>query len=360
MLRAFIYYRFVIYLGIMSILVNISPCLAQDDIYLEGYLNSILEQKLNWQANSYYLEVTSGIASIFVSDATESQIMEATQAFSSVHGLVDFNFTKDGKGDKDRLPSYVHYPHGDYFKPIIADVKEPQFFISLLKTTSNNGNNFVLGSVGLGHTFGLYRWPKSIEQEGWQLDLFMALFSQFNMDTPSDDLLNSDYTVGIPFTFRYGRFSGRISYLHQSSHLGDELLLSDNPPERIDLSVELLDITLAQDIGSWRIMLGGKQLLSYGPSDLEDQSLHAAIDYRDPGPLFGNNRFIAGIYSNWLEENAWSANTSVKFGIEIGQSYPYRRGSRILIEAYKGAAPFGQFFRQNIEYYGFGLYFDID
>lgn len=141
--------------------------------------------------------------------------------------LVDFNFIQQTDA---RLspPSYIHYPREDYFKPDVADVKEPQFFISFLPADTG-ADNILLDSVGIGQNFGLYRWPASVSNDGWQLNFFVSLLSQFNLDASSDDLLNSDYLVG----FRFGNFTGRFRFFHQSSHIGDELLLSGNAAERI-------------------------------------------------------------------------------------------------------------------------------
>jgi len=58
------------------------------------------------------------------------------------------------------------------------------------------------------------------------VSLFGAVFAQFNLDTPSFDLLNADYLVGPELTLRHGRWSGRVRFYHQSSHLGDEFLLN--------------------------------------------------------------------------------------------------------------------------------------
>ena len=49
------------------------------------------------------------------------------------------------------------------------------------------------------------------------------LFAQFNIDSPSSDLINTDYTFGIPATYRYGDNSLRFRIYHQSSHLGDRV-----------------------------------------------------------------------------------------------------------------------------------------
>jgi hypothetical protein len=59
------------------------------------------------------------------------------------------------------------------------------------------------------------------------------VFAQFDLDSTSDDLLNADYVVGLPLTFRRAGFSARGRFYHQSSHLGDELLLrEENDLER--------------------------------------------------------------------------------------------------------------------------------
>lgn len=328
-----------------------------NDDYLEGYLSSILVQQLGWHADSFRIEVSESVATITVDSLQQEAIETATRAFAEVPQLIDFNFVS-ASDSEPVLPGVIHYPRGDYFRPIIADVKEPQFHMAL-NQTKFDGESIVVADVGLGHSFGLFRWPVSSSGNGWQLSFFGALFSQFNMDTSSDDLLNTDYLVGFPLTLRYGNFSGRFRLVHLSSHLGDELLLSDQAPERINLSIEAIDMMLAYDIGYWRGMLGGAKLIRHDPTDLEDRIFTAGIDYRNPVPIIGNSRFIAGIYTEWMEEINWNSGTSLKFGLEFGQSYPERHGVRLMVHAYKGFSPYGQFFVSNVEYYGLGMYFDF-
>ncbi|MCH6583770.1 MAG: DUF1207 domain-containing protein [Proteobacteria bacterium] len=56
----------------------------------------------------------------------------------------------------------------------------------------------------------------------------------------------------MPFSFRRGPFSLRARFFHQSSHLGDELLLGPNPPQRINLSFEAIDMLVAFEWKGWR------------------------------------------------------------------------------------------------------------
>ncbi|HEY9052392.1 MAG TPA: DUF1207 domain-containing protein [Gammaproteobacteria bacterium] len=330
-----------------------------DDAYLRGYLGGILEQKLNWETNEYDIKVKDSVATIIYKNKSTENIDNAKEIFARVPLLVDFNFIEENDASTGLLPSYIHFPQRDYFKPLIANVKEPQFFVTFAQAQDDQ-NDILVGLVGLGQNFGLYRWPSSSSGDGWQLSFFAGLFSQFNMDSPSDDLLNSDYLVGLPLSFRYGQFSGRFRLFHQSSHLGDELLLSGNAPERINLSIEAIDALLAYDIGYWTGMIGFTKIISHNPSDIEEHVITAGINYRNPTPVLGNSRFIAGISTTWIEDVNWNSGTSFKAGLEIGQSHPRRYGTRIMFEAYKGLSPFGQFYTSDVEYYGAGIYFDFN
>ncbi len=93
------------------------------------------------------------------------------------------------------------FPMGDLFQPLIADPKQPQFFASLNRFQSS-GVRYTMASDGFGETFGMYRFFGR-EEDGLQLNVEGALFAQFNMDTPSYDLINADYTIGIPVTYRH-------------------------------------------------------------------------------------------------------------------------------------------------------------
>jgi hypothetical protein len=52
------------------------------------------------------------------------------------------------------------FPVGDVFRPLLADPKQPQFFVSLNRFTSE-GASYTLASVGFGETFGFYRFSGS-------------------------------------------------------------------------------------------------------------------------------------------------------------------------------------------------------
>ena len=95
------------------------------------------------------------------------------------------------------------FPSDDVFRPLMADPKQPQFFASYqsvqrrepTSTVTGVGKSVNVGSVGFGENFGLYSNRQGCN--GWQVGLLAGVFSQFNLDAPSSDLINADYIVGI-------------------------------------------------------------------------------------------------------------------------------------------------------------------
>lgn len=187
------------------------------------------------------------------------------------------------------------------------------------------------------------------------------MFAQFDMDFDSKDLINADYVIGFPLTWRRGAWAGRLNLYHQSSHLGDELLLREGGPERINLSFEAL---VARDLGPWRIYGGGDYLIDPEPEGLASGILHAGTEYRHAGSAFGVGRLGRARWTGAadlksLEEHDWSIAWTLRAGLElspVGASPGPRRSWSLLIEAYEGPAPWGQFYQDDVSYLGLGFH----
>ena len=103
----------------------------------------------------------------------------------------------------------------------------------------------------MGETFVLYRNAAPLNGQ-WEIALQAGVFSIFNMNAQSKDLVNADYTVGLLTSYRTGPFSGFLRLHHQSSHLGDEFILdSPTPVNRINLTFEEVDLKLSYELTSW-------------------------------------------------------------------------------------------------------------
>src|SRR3989454_12545257 len=94
-----------------------------------------------------------------------------------------------------------------------------------------------------------------------------GVFSQFNMQSATNDLINTDYLVGLPLTYRHGSWATRFRLYHQSSHLGDEYLLHTNA-QRVDLTFEAAELLVSKEIAQWRVCGGGGDNVLPSPAAL--------------------------------------------------------------------------------------------
>ena len=248
------------------------------------------------------------------------------------------------------------FPDGDVFRPLVADPLETRTFLSVIGVDFEETQT-TAASVGIGANLGFYRWPGERPGEGWQLGMFAHFASQFDLEGESYPLVNTDFRVGFALSFRRGEFSGRAKLLHQSSHLGDEFLLSGNAPEREDLSVELIDVVLAWQRAGWRPYVGASYLYHTDPGTLNKWGIQAGVDYLGNTPVLFGGRLTGGLDARAHDENNWRLGLSAKLGLAYGRPDPDRRGVTVLLEAYDGPAPFGQFYRDVVSYYGVALQF---
>src|SRR6266700_4048519 len=189
------------------------------------------------------------------------------------------------------LPAGEGQPGGPVFEPLRADPKEPGFFATYLWTRSPRLASR-LGTVGFGETMSLLRTAD------WQLAIAAGVFSQFDMARVTADLMNTDYLVGIPLTYRHGALSTRFRLYHQSSHMGDEYMVH-NHAERVDLSFEGVEALVARELSHWRAYGGGEYIFARSPADLRPGVLHGGAEYLQPGSLVRLGRLATGRPELW-------------------------------------------------------------
>jgi hypothetical protein len=342
------------------------PALAAErasDEFLTGYVASVIERDLRWERNSYTLKIVNGVAVITLFKDDPARREAADKQLRAIDGLQKITIVvKDADAAKPGLVSRSlgitgdgeGFPTGDVFRPLLADPKQPQFFVSF-DGFKSSGKSYTMASVGFGETFGIYRFFGSREGDGLQLSVEGALFAQFNMNTASHDLINADYTIGIPLTYRLGDNSLRLRIYHQSSHLGDEYLLSANHEKRVNLSYEALELIYSREWRGFRVYGGGEYLVDKDPADLKPIIGHWGIEYRHSKPLVWIARPIAGVDMKSLQEHKWAVDISAKAGFDFGNPNPGQRNVRLMAEYYKGFDPRGQFYKRKVEYYGLGL-----
>jgi Protein of unknown function (DUF1207) len=326
-----------------------------DDIFWQGYISAVLEQDLGWAPDSFEVQVRERSATIVIYGEAGDRRAQAERAFAHVRDLNQVRIIVSG-GGRPGGDVPIILPVGDLFRPLVADPKQPQFFVSYLNQHTPT-DHFRAASVGYGENFGLWRWPGVHPGEGWQLNFFGGLFAQFDLDAPSNDLINADYTVGFSVTHRTGNYSARARVYHQSSHLGDEFLLDHPNIVRINLSVEAVDALASYEWDHWRIYGGAGYLIGRDPPDLKPGYAEIGGEYRGERFLWGLGRLIAGYDVHSFQEEDWNTARSLKIGLELGEADAGRRHVRLMAEHYTGFSTFGQFFRTEIRYTGVGIYF---
>jgi hypothetical protein len=259
----------------------------------------------------------------------------------------------------------VFLPDDQIFCALLADPKEPRSFASFqrgkFKTLDDpSGRTTSIGSVGIADSFGLVRWGGPRAGEGVQLDVIGSIFAQFDLGSPSNDLINADYVIGLPLTLRRSGFSVRAKVYHQSSHLGDEFLLRDNDFVRENLSFESVELLVSQEIRAVRVYGGGERVLGRDPDTLPVKLFHAGVEVRSGRAR--RAQFVSGFDVKTTERHDWSPAKSFRVGLELGRPGPGTHPGRLItlmLEVYEGPSPYGQFFQDDISYVGVGLHFGL-
>lgn len=248
-------------------------------------------------------------------------------------------------------------PQGDFFAPLLADPKEPQFAMSLRTQAPRHDDFTTLGMASFGETFGLYRFAGERAGDGLQIDVAAGLFAIFELDGYSNGLINADYLIGMPMTWRRGTSALRARVYHQSSHLGDEVLVNRRPPERQNYNFDAVELLYARDVGPTRWYGGGEYLFSRHPDHLDPMGAHFGAEYRAAAPLFGGARPFLGLDAKSWQQHHWKSSLSLAAGFEFRAPSLNGRWVRLAFEAFDGFHPYGQFYDQEITYFGVGLRF---
>jgi len=304
-------------------------------------------------ADRLWYPLVVALVAVLVPDAApaKAQTVDAPRCGTGVH--------------ESEATGTVGFPEDQIFCPLIADPKEARSFVSYLHGTfrsldNPSGEGTSIASVGIGDTFGLFRIGGPDPGEGFQLDVMGSIFAQFDLGAPSNDLINADYILGFPFTFRRHGFSFRAKLYHQSSHLGDEYLLRSDEIVRVNLSFESIELLVSQELGPLRIYAGAERIFRREPDSLPDSLFHTGIELRS-----GRARkvqLLAGVDVKTTELHDWSPAISGRAGMELGRPGPEGHPGRLimlLFEMYQGPSPYGQFFQDDISYIGAGIHIGL-
>ena len=118
-------------------------------------------------------------------------------------------------------------PTGLMYRSYLAGVKEPRLGTQIfyLRETKRWMWDTTLGAK---IPFLRYGNQDSAWPEGWQVDLEGAAYPRLDIDDERN-VVATDFRIGVPLTYHRGQWEGKIGYVHNCSHLGDEFLLFMQP-----------------------------------------------------------------------------------------------------------------------------------
>ena len=340
-----------------------------DDSFIAGYAAAVLEREFSLTVPS--LRVQNGVVSLAASDIATADRARVVAQLEQIRGVARVVVLEPGAvppiaqsitppttaPEPPRVFSEWQvgvFPGGLLFKPLIADPRWPHFGASWQHYIGDRQFND-LAAVSFGESFAFYR--DRLGSVWWEVGLQAGVFSVFDIDSASFDLVNTDYLVGIPLTLRYQDFSTQFRVYHQSSHLGDEFLLRTRT-NRINVSYEAIDLRVSYEIADVvRLYAGGGYLFDQTPSNLDQFSAQYGIELTSPWPSRPARwRPIAAVDVKQHEENDWGVDISARAGIEI-DGVLLTRKLQILLEYFSGHSPNGQFYRDKVQYFGIGTHF---
>lgn len=351
------------FLAITIVLFSVARAAAalQDDSYVAGYAGAVLERE--FKVDRRALQVKEGVVTLAPEGLKGVDQTAVVAALSNIQGVVRVE-VRGGKPpaplpEPKRLPTGA-LPAGHLFKPLLADPRWPHFSAAYHYFIDDFGVRGIspnFGTVSFGETIPFYR-GNLFGASQWEVGLQAGVFSDFDLSAPSTDLINADYFAGAFASYRTGNLSAMFRLFHQSSHLGDELILRTRL-ERLNLSYEGADLRLSYEFPfGIRLYGGGNGLFRRDPSELDPWSAQYGIEYRSPWRIaFAAMRPIAAADFKNFEENDWSPDFSLRAGVQFENVQALGRNLQILLEYFNGNSPSGQFLTERVEYIGLGAHF---
>ncbi|MCG8693333.1 MAG: DUF1207 domain-containing protein [Minwuiales bacterium] len=343
-----------------------------DDRFIAGYAVAILDREFG--LTSALVEVQDGVITVRADglpDAERDRVITVLSTIPDVAGVIvaaapseaeaTVTTTAEQRGDTGASealtpPAEAEFlPDGRLFQPLLADPRWPHFSAAYQRYVDDEELQNA-GAVSFGETFPLYRDRAPFDGQ-WEVGVQAAVFAIFDLDAESSDLINSDFWVGIPLSYRSGNFSAITRIFHQSSHLGDEFLLRDRV-DRVNLSYEAVDLIASYDLdGVVRFYGGGGVLIHREPSDLDRLSTQVGVEVRSPTTYLGGAlRPIFGADFQNRQESDWETDISIRAGVQLESVELITRRIQLLVEYYDGKNPNGQFYERDIQSLGIGAH----
>jgi hypothetical protein len=339
------------------------PAQASDD-FIAGYAAAILEHEFGVTGAS--VETKDGVVTVTAHTLGSLDRVKITSALQQIPGVVkaDIREVSDVSAEAGTNGIITTIPEARarwlprtlLFSPLHADPRWPQFGAAF-RHFHHGLNLSGVFAANFGETFSIYRNTSWFGGE-WEFGIQAGVFSIFDISSASIDLVNADYRVGFLSSYRNGRLATFVRIQHQSSHLGDEFLLSNPQATRLNLSYEEVDAKVSYEVFSWLRLYGGAGFIVHRqPEDLGRGTTQWGIELTSAKTFWGGRiRPVAYADFQSNERTNWKIGTSLRAGVQFENARIGDRQIQLLGEYYDGPSPDGQFYGQRVGWYGIGVH----
>jgi hypothetical protein len=221
------------------------------------------------------------------------------------------------------------------------------------------GNSTIDTSIGM--TIGLYRLDFEGADFSTQVDIFGLVITRL---TP-DDLIFADYRFGLPVTWRWGWWQGKVGYEHTSAHIGDELIRAGRVNSVPSFAKDELVVGLGRYVTENLRVYGqfgyafGFQVPGFTQATSREKSrydLGAEWFLRCPTGWQGTP--FAAVNVEWRGDQGFTPNYTFQAGWLWRNPYARLAQFRVFAEHYRGNSPFGHAMagpREQFTAFGFGF-----
>lgn len=325
---------------------------VQDDAYVVGYATAVLERE--FALKGVDVRFAGGVLTLRGDPWGEADKEKVVAALSRIPGVTRVAL-EDGPSTA-RTGGWELFPDWRLFRPLLADPRWPHFSAAYKHHERDDDLLSEAAAVSFGEFFSLAGYD-ALAPGRFELGLQAGVFATFDLDSDSFDLINADYMIGLPLSWRGGPFGTQARLYHQSSHLGDEFLLRTSV-DRVNLSYEAADLKVSWvPLDPLRVYAGAGYLVHTDPEDLKPWSLQAGVEYDSRAGWWGGSMSpVAALDLQRTQEGRSHIDISARVGVELTKPDTSKRRVLLLVEYYRGRNPDGQFFEEKIETVGLGLH----
>lgn len=248
----------------------------------------------------------------------------------------------------------VALPSTLLWEPGLAVNRDPR-----MKAIYSNQENF-RGSqsieTSIGGTVGLVRYIAAGNELKYQVDIFGVVHTRLS----PEDVTVADYRFGLPLTFQWNWWHGKVGYEHTSSHIGDRLIRATGR-EVFSHAKDEIVLGLGRWIDDNYRVYGqiGYAFFDLNP-DRRKGPFRADLGFewymRQPTGFWGTP-FVAGNIE-WRQDQSYAANYTAQAGWMWRNPYQRFGNFRIFGQYYSGGSPYGQFYNQKEQFGAVGIAFD--